>query len=247
MPARTVRTDRFGSPPPGDRAISLAFAALVQAALGLALLSGFRIELAGSRDAVERLIEIGLPPPPPIVQAQPARHEPKHAVQHAAAAPKGMSAPPGGSPGPVPAHSSPSVRPVVAVQPSAPSSGGGAGSGPAVGSGSGGGAGEQGYGVGEDGGTDLVQIAGEILPRDYPRHLGDAGIGGTVSGVFTVEVNGRVSNCRVTRSSGVPELDTLTCRLMEKRFRFRPATDRLGRPVRDQVEWDHEWIPHGRY
>jgi protein TonB len=45
----------------------------------------------------------------------------------------------------------------------------------------------------------------------------------------------------------VPELDALTCRLMEKRFRFRPATDRFGRPARDEVEWDHEWIPHGRY
>jgi protein TonB len=225
----------------------LAFAALVQAALGLALLSGFRVELAGSRDVVERLIEIGLPPPPPVVQVQPAKPEPKHAVQHAAAAPKAAPAPPGGSPGPVAAHASPSVSPVVAIQPSAPPSGGGTGSGPALGSGSGGGAGGQGYGGGEDGGTDLVQIAGEILPRDYPRHLGDAGLGGTVGGVFTVEVNGRVSNCRVTHSSGVPELDALTCRLMEKRFRFRPATDRFGRPVRDQIEWDHEWIPDRRY
>jgi protein TonB len=244
MPAQTKR---FGSTRPRERAVALVLAALVQAALGLALLYGFRIELAGSREAVERLIEIGLPPPPPVVQVQPVKREPKPAIQHAAAAPRATSAPPGGSPGPVPTHASPSVSPVVAIQPSAPPSGGGTGSGPALGPGSGGGTGGQGYVGDADGGTDLVQIAGEILPRDYPRRLGDAGIGGTVSGVFTVEVNGRVSNCRVTHSSGVPELDSLTCRLMEKRFRFRPATDRYGRPARDQIEWDHEWIPHGRY
>ncbi|MEA3063675.1 MAG: hypothetical protein QOJ27_103 [Sphingomonadales bacterium] len=240
-----VQVERFGSVRPRERATALAFAAVVQAALGLALLSGFRVDLQRSRDIVERLIEIGLPPPP-IVLVQPVKRAPKIAPRGAEAAPKASPAPTGGSPGPVPAHASPSVSAVVAIQPKAPPSGGGVGSGPALGAGPGGGAGGQGYGA-DGGGSDLVQIAGEILPRDYPRHLGDAGIGGTVTGVFTVEVNGRVSDCRVTRSSGVPELDALTCRLMEKRFRFRPASDRFGRPVRDEVEWDHEWIPHGRY
>jgi protein TonB len=236
MPAQA---ERFGSVRPRERATALAFAAVVQAALGLALLSGFRVDFQRSRDIVERLIEIGLP----VVRVQPVKRAPKVAE----AAPKAPLAPTGGSPGPVPAHVSPSVTPVVAIQPSAPPSGGGTGSGPTIGAGSGGGAGGRGSGGDEGDGTNLVQIAGEILPRDYPRHLGDAGIGGTVTGVFTVEVNGRISNCRVTRSSGVPELDALTCRLMEKRFRFRPASDRLGRPVRDEVEWDHEWIPHGGY
>jgi protein TonB len=52
-----------------------------------------------------------------------------------------------------------------------------------------------------------------------------------------------VSACRLDRSSGVPELDSLTCRLMQQRFRFRPSTDRYGRPIRDEVDWDHDWIP----
>jgi hypothetical protein len=29
--------------------------------------------------------------------------------------------------------------------------------------------------------------------------------------------------------------------LIEQRFRFRPSTDRFGRPVADEVEYDHEW------
>ena len=99
-----------------------------------------------------------------------------------------------------------------------------------------------GYGSGDEGGTDLVQIAGEILPSDYPRDLRERGIGGRVGIVFTVGINGRVTSCRVTRSSGVPELDALTCRLIQQRFRYRPSTDRYGRPIPDEVEGEHDWV-----
>jgi protein TonB len=132
--------------------------------------------------------------------------------------------------------------PIVAVRPSSPASGGGSGTGPAVGSGAGGGSGGEGYGSGDEGGTDLVQIAGEILPSDYPRDLRERGIGGRVGIVFTVGANGRVTSCMVTRSSGVPELDALTCRLIQQRFRYRPSTDRYGRPIADEVEGEHDWV-----
>ena len=156
-----------------------------------------------------------------------------------APAPKAEPKPPGGSP--CPKSALPSVTPVVALHPSAPASGGGSGTGPALGVGSGGGTAGQGAGGGA-GGTDLELISGEILPSDYPKHLGNAGIGGRVSVTFTVETNGRVTNCRITRSSGIQELDSLTCRLMEQRFRFRPSTDRYGRPIPDEVDWDQDWI-----
>ena len=128
------------------------------------------------------------------------------------------------------------------IQPNAAPSGGGTGNGSAAGSGQGGGPGGNGDGEGGEGGTDLEQIAGGIFPSDYPRHLRDAGIGGRVEFVFTVAVDGRVSRCAVTRSSGVPELDALTCRLVQQRFRYRPSTDRYGRPIPDQVEGEHEWV-----
>jgi protein TonB len=51
----------------------------------------------------------------------------------------------------------------------------------------------------------------------------------------------------VTRSSGVPELDALTCSIIVRRFLFRPATDRYGRPVSEVIDWDQDWVPHGRY
>ncbi|HWU91957.1 MAG TPA: energy transducer TonB, partial [Sphingomicrobium sp.] len=120
------------------------------------------------------------------------------------------------------------------------------GSGPALGSGAGGGSGGNGDDS-ADSGTESVQIAGEILPSDYPRGLGKSGIGGHVGIDFTVGVTGRVTRCRVTRSSGVPQLDDLTCRLIVERFRFRPATDSAGRPVEDEIEGVHVWSVTGGY
>jgi protein TonB len=224
---------------PRERISALAAVVLVQAVLAFVLLSGFRVDMRRSSDVVQRLIAVTLakPPPPPPVEPPPRleRSQPS--------APKAPPDKPGGSPGPKPAHAPPSITPVVAIQPSAAPSGGGTGMGPAAGGGTGGGTGGNGYG-GSGGGTDLEQIAGEITARDYPRHLRDAGVGGVVGLSFRVEPTGLVSRCRVTQSSGVPELDALTCRLIVQRFRYRPSTDRYGRPIADTVDGEHEWIPH---
>ena len=219
---------------PRERAFALAAVVCVQAALGFALLSGLRVSVSRPADMVERLLNFSIPPPPPRVPLP----EPKR-TKDSSSAPQAERAPLGGSPGPKPAHAPPSVAPVVAVKPSAAPSGGGTGTGTALGRGAGGGAGGSGYGNG--GGRDLELLSGDITPQDYPRHLAKAGIGGTVRMLGTVQTNGRVTNCRVTRSSGVPELDGLTCRLIEQRFVYRPATDRTGRPVTDEVEIEWTW------
>src|SRR5438309_9611416 len=224
---------------PRERAFALAAVALVQAALAIVLFRGFNVDVTKPGEVIQRLVDITLakPPPPPLVPIE--RPRPQH---HQAAAPKAQPAKPGGSPGPKPAHAPPSVAPVVTVKPTAAPSGGGSGSGPALGSGAGGGTGGNGYGE-DEGGTDLEHIAGQILQSDYPPELGRARIGGRVSVTLTVEPNGTVSACRITRSSGTPQLDALTCAIMRQRFRFRPSTDRYGRPIRDEVDWDHDWIP----
>ncbi|HEY8433544.1 MAG TPA: energy transducer TonB [Sphingomicrobium sp.] len=227
---------------PRERLVALAAVVLVQLGLGAALLIGLRVETLRNNELVSRLIEIAVtrPPPPPIVpvaRLRPAEHK-------MAAAPKAAPKPLGGSPGPQPSHAPPTPTPIVALRPSAAPAGGGAGTGPAVGSGAGGGSGGQGYGSDDDGGSDLVQIAGEITSSDYPRDLRERGVGGRVGMVFTVGTDGRVTSCTVTRSSGVPELDALTCRLIRERFRYRPSTDRYGRPIADEVEGEHDWVAH---
>lgn len=227
--AQTRRTVR-----PRERLVAFAAVALVQLVLGLALLIGLRVPFSRPGEAVERLVEIALPkaPPPPA----PAQPKPRKAES----APKAAPAVLGGSPGPGPAHAPPSVTPMIALPSPVAPSGGGSGTGPAAGAGHGGGAGGQ--GSGDSGGSELEQMAGEITPRDYPRRLREARIGGVVGVLFRVEPTGLVSWCRVTQSSGALELDALTCRLIVQRFRYRPSTDRFGRPVADEVEGEHEWI-----
>jgi protein TonB len=238
MPAYAQQTKTVR---PRERAFALAAVVVVQTGLALALLTGLRVDVARSGEIVQRLIDVTLQkPPPPVVVPPPPKPQ-----RHEASAPKAAPEKLGGSPGPRPAHAPPSVTPVVAVKPSAAPSGGGAGSGPAIGTGAGGGSGGNGYGD-DEGGSDLEQIAGEITSRDYPRDLREAGIGGRVTFVFTVEPNGRVGRCAITRSSGVPELDALTCRLIQQRFVYRPSTDRYGRPIEDEVEGEHDWIAHTR-
>jgi len=224
---------------PRDRLAAFAAVALVQLMLGAVFLSGFRIDDLRRTELVSRLIEVAIPPVPPPRMVPLEAHR---AERHQAAAPKAAPRPIGGSPGPQPSHAMPAPTPVVSLRPAAPAAGGGTGTGPAIGSGAGGGAGGQGYGADDEGGTDLVQIAGEIRPSDYPRDLRDQGIGGRVGMVFTVGPSGRVTSCTVTRSSGVPELDALTCRLIRERFVYRPSTDRYGRPIADEVEGEHDWV-----
>jgi protein TonB len=224
---------------PRERIYALAAVVAVQAVLAFVLLTGLHVSMVRPGDAVQRLIDVALPKPPPIPPPVVTEHKAAHT---SSSAPKAEPKPIGGSPGPQPAHAAPSVTPVIAVRPTVAPSGGGTGTGPALGSGSGGGTGGQGSGE-DEGGTDLEHISGEILPSDYPRELGRAGVGGRVTVTFTVQVNGRATGCHVTRSSRVPELDALTCRLIEQRFRFRPSMDRYGRPFADEVDWDHDWIP----
>jgi hypothetical protein len=127
---------------PRERLIALVAAALLQLALGAALLSGFRVDRLRDNELVSRLIEITLPPPPPLSRIVPPRIH--RAERRAAAAPRTVPKPIGGSPGPPPSHALPIPTAAIPLHPSAPPSGGGTGSGPAAGSGAGGGSGGQG-------------------------------------------------------------------------------------------------------
>ena len=105
--------------------------------------------------------------------------------------------------------------------------------------GAGGGGGGVGNGAG--GGTDLRLISGEIRDSDYPRDALRLHQDGKVYIRFTVGINGRVTDCAVTRSSGSPSLDDATCRLIITRFRYEPSRDALGQPFADVVDGVQEW------
>lgn len=120
----------------------------------------------------------------------------------------------------------------------APVEGPGTGAG---GQGAGLGSGGQGTGTGGGGGSSARWVKGRIKDSDYPRAASRDEIGGAVVAYFDVGTDGRARNCRVVASSGNADLDGTTCRLIEKRFRYRPATDAQGRPITTTVGWRQEW------
>ena len=207
----------------------LAIHVVIGAGLLFAL-AGKGLPLARSNDRVTLIADVPLPPPPPHLSARPTPHRQTASAPAAPRAP--ILAPP-----PPPQIATPVALPAPPV---GTEEGGGLG-----GSGTGTGAGGDGNGEGNgDGGDGWApeRIGGHIGDRDYPRAFTAAGISGTVSVRYRVGTDGRVTGCIVTRSSGHAELDALTCDLIERRFRFRPARDAQGRPVRSAIIEDHSWI-----
>ncbi len=213
------------------------------AAVGFGLASGLDLDIV--RKASEAITAIAIPaPPPPREEAVPAQVPGERASGKASAANKharaaSVAAPPA---------KLPPVTPPVAAAPrpgagndasagAAPDAGPGSG---AAGRGDGTGAGGAGNGTG-GGGTKAVWRSGTIRDRDYPREASRAEVGGEVETRFTIEASGRVTGCRVTRSSGDASLDRTTCALIEERFRFKPATNAAGEPVASQYGWRQSW------
>jgi protein TonB len=105
----------------------------------------------------------------------------------------------------------------------------------------GGGNGDGGNGAG-DAVTRPVQIRGKLRWSDLPEELRETRRGGELELTYRVNVDGRVSDCRITQSSGIPALDARTCRLITERFRFRPSRNEAGRPVPSYIIESHGWL-----
>ncbi len=105
-----------------------------------------------------------------------------------------------------------------------------------VGTGTGSGGSGSGTGGGGGGqGTRPTLITPSLGRRDYPDEVYRYWPRGAAVFIqFRVQVDGRATDCKVNRSSGVYAIDQWTCRLAETRLRFRPATDDRGRPY---VAW----------
>lgn len=83
--------------------------------------------------------------------------------------------------------------------------------------------------------------SGSISNDDYPAAAIRLGEEGMVTVRMTVGVGGRVTGCTIVASSGSSILDSTTCSLLTRRFRFAPARDYRGRPavgyVTQRVVW----------
>ena len=90
-------------------------------------------------------------------------------------------------------------------------------------------------------------IRDKLAYKYIPEDVGEPGETVSLGVVYVIGPDGHVTNCHVDRSSGYPRFDRLACQLIEQIFLFRPARDRLGRPVSTNVGQDHYWeIPRDR-
>ncbi len=234
-------------PSTSDRIKAIAGTALLQAASGYALIFGLAPGLpARLGDELKLFAILPPPPPPPATKAIP---RPTKARKPAgAAAPPNLMAKATEIAAPRPVVPPIVIPPVVAAPIAGPADDPSAGASdlPGPGSGSGGqgmGTGSGGAGNGGGGGgTPARWLRGRIRDSDYPRAESDAGIQGTLWTRYVVGADGRVTNCTIMQSSGSPELDETTCRLVMQRYRYKPARDAQGRRVTDIVEEDHSWV-----
>lgn len=80
-----------------------------------------------------------------------------------------------------------------------------------------------------------------VTADDYPSSALRAGAEGITGILVSIGGDGRVTDCRVTASSGNDLLDKAACLTYARRARFRPALDEAGHPVAtqraDRIRW----------
>lgn len=215
-----------------------AAVAAFHALLGYAFIAGLAYRDVPEASDNLKIFDITVPPPLPEAPApEQAAREPEGEASAA-----NLKAPPAPIVAPPPRIRL-EVPPLVVTAPSRGASdieGPGSGSG---GEGAGTGSGGQGSGTGGGGGTRAQRISGALDYEDLPLSARGRSARGAVAVRFVVQSDGRVTGCDVTRSSGDGILDETTCRLIERRFTYRPARDNEGQPVAQTVYTTFNWIP----
>ena len=224
------------------RVLTLAGVAALHIAVIAALISAFGVEVVVQ--SVKSIAAFDVPAPPPPSPPPPAEPVARAVQPQGAAAPPAPKATPRPRPSPIPRIViAPKPTQIVASTGTAVKSGisvAGTGS---AGGGQGSGTGSGGSGNGSGGGVArrAEKVSGELRTRDFPRSGADRRDGRFIVVRYSVGPDGRVKNCRVVQSSGSAEADAITCGLIEKRFRYRPAEDAAGNPVGDETGWKQWW------
>lgn len=81
-----------------------------------------------------------------------------------------------------------------------------------------------------------------ITNDDYPASALRAGEQGAVIMELVIDTTGRVAKCTVTTSSGSASLDAASCALVQRRARYKPATDSSGALVADVDQVTFHWL-----
>jgi len=81
-----------------------------------------------------------------------------------------------------------------------------------------------------------------VTPADYPRISIKREEQGAARFSLEVSASGKVTGCRITRSSGSEALDQATCAKVTSRARFEPATDKYGAAVAGTYSNSVNWV-----
>ena len=236
--------------PVRTRAGALLGVAALHALLGYALLTGLGVEAVRQLGSSLKVFAVREEPSPPSPESIPAKtriEEPEGAASTPSlkARPTPIVAPPPQIRLPVEPKLVTVSEPKPGETGSAPDAGASTVAGPGTGAGGqgvGSGAGGQGSGTGGGGASPAVRLGGALDgARDYPRASRKAGVEGSALVRFTVATDGRVDFCRVLRSTTNSEIEATTCRLIQRRFIYRPARDAGGRPIEEVVTRTFHW------
>jgi len=84
-----------------------------------------------------------------------------------------------------------------------------------------------------------TQRGGSISDEDYPSSSIRNEEAGTSVANFTIGTDGKVTSCNASGAS--PTLDAETCKLIIRRFRFKPALDTSGQPIAETKSQRVTW------
>lgn len=196
-----------------SRTTAIVFVAVIHVVLGYAFYNGLNVKTVSQIIETVDVFNVKKPPPPPPPPKKPA------AVKPPPIKPVVVPPPTVKVTQPVEAPVVPKPAPPAVVVPAPPAP-------PAV-------------------------KASRAIPRgspgswvtsdDYPSAAYARQAQGTTGFRLEVGPDGRVTSCSVTSSSGNPDLDATTCRLLPKRARFKPAIGSDGQPTSDtysnRVRW----------
>ena len=223
-----------------DRAKALAGVILVHVVLGAVILTGLNVHSV--RQVVESLKTFDikeLPPPPPVPPPPPPTadraHEEERPARNKAEPTPGVAA----RFGFVAANVPPVVAAPVAGTGNAAQSGAAtAGTGPGAG---GSGSGRGGGGSGDFSGYTPARLIRNLNRGDYRDLTGGRLPYGRAMLSLRLDTSGTPTECRVTRSSGDPYVDSGLCPLIYRRLRFRPALDADGHPIPYRLDYVANW------
>jgi len=196
----------------GNRVVAIIIVALIHIALAYALVTG--LAYSAAVQVIERVTTIDVEePPPPEEPDEPPPPEPD-APPPPVAPPPPISIAPAPPPIVTQTEIPPPAPPVAVINPPAPPA-----PPPAPPS--------QARGATPKGQARWARR----IQENYPSRALREEVEGTVGVSVTVGANGRVSGCRVTRSSGSSVLDDAACKGMQRYARFNEALDDAGNPT----------------